>query len=79
MKLTPQQALDLLNGDAAKMFRSPLANDIALKAASTGVERFVQIGLDAMLERAEIDARVQFSVNIDPKTGTFMAFLKGSF
>lgn len=79
MKLTPQQALDLLNGDALKAFRSPLADDLALKAVSVGVERFVQLGLDAMLERAEIDARIQFSVNIDPKTGTFMAFLKGSF
>ena len=79
MKLSPQQALDTINADLLKAFRSPIGDAVATKLASESAQRFVQEGIDAMLERAHIDARVQFSVTHDPKTGTFMAFLKGTF
>ena len=79
MKLTPQRALDVINEDLLRVIRSPIGVLVATTLASEAASRFVQSGLDAMLERAHIDARVQFSVTHDPKTGTFMAFLKGTF
>lgn len=79
MKLTPQQALDSINSDVAKAFRTPIGQPILAKLEEEAAHRFVQAGLDAMLERAHIDARVQFSLEHDPKTGTFMAFLSGTF
>lgn len=79
MKLSPQRAIDIINDDLLRVIRSPLGDLAATKLASEAAQRFVQSGLDAMLERAHLDARVQFSVTHDPKTGTFMAFLKGTF
>lgn len=79
MRLTPQQALDAINADLLRAIRSPIGDTAATELASLAAQRFTQAGIDAMLERANIDARVQFSIDHDPKTGTFMAFLKGSF
>ena len=79
MKLTPQGAIDLLNDDLLKVFRSPLGQHMTNKLQVEAVSQFVQAGLDAMLLRANVDAQVKFSVRHDLKTGTFMAFLKGTF
>jgi hypothetical protein len=79
MKFTPQQALDSINAEAASIIRSPFMDASTTKIAEALVQDFVQGRLDFMLERACIDAKVQFSITHDRKTGTFMAFLKGSF
>jgi hypothetical protein len=75
MKHTPQSALDMINADVAKAIRSPVFE----KAAEQAVQRFVQAGLDGLLERKHLDVKVKFSVDFDPKKGQFMAFLSGTF
>jgi hypothetical protein len=79
MKFTPQQALDSINAEAARIIRSPLMDASSTKIAEALIREFVQGKLDFMLERAHIDAKVQFSLTHDRETGTFMASLKGSF
>jgi hypothetical protein len=75
MKHTPQSALDLINLDITKAMHSPVFEKIAEQT----VQRFVQAGLDAMLERGHLDVKVKFSVDFDPKKGSFMALLSGTF
>ena len=75
MKHTPQSALDLINADVENAIRSPIFE----KAAEQAVQRFVQAGLDAFIERKHLDVKVSFRVDFDPKKGQFMAFLSGTF
>lgn len=75
MKLTPQSAIDLINADVAKAITSPVFEKIAEQA----VQRFVQASLDALVERGNLDVKLSFSVDYDPKKGSFMALLSGSF
>lgn len=78
MKLTPQAALDLVNADmnkALKMFKDPHLVD----GMEVIVSKCVQKKLDALLQRGALDVKVQFSLQVDPKKGEYMAFLSGSF
>lgn len=75
MKLTPQSALDLINNDIAKAFKNPKVTD----GIELAIEKFVQTGLDAFIERQHLDVKVRFSVELDPKEGRYMAFLRGTF
>lgn len=75
MKLTPQSALDLINKDVAKAFENPKVTD----GIELAIEKFVQAGLDGLLKRNHLDVKVQFSVELDPKEGRYMAFLRGTF
>lgn len=75
MRHTPQSALDLINGNVAKAVRSPVFE----KAAEQAVQQFVQQGLNQLVERGQLDVKVKFSVDFDPKKGQFMAFLSGAF
>lgn len=72
MKLTPQAAIDIINND---LMHAPLFE----KTAEQAVQRFVQLGLDALVERGQLDVKLTFSVDFDPKKGQFMAFLSGTF
>jgi hypothetical protein len=64
----------MINLDVEKAIRSPVFE----KAAEQAVQRFVQLGLDALMERAQLDVKVKFSVDYDPKKGSFMALLSGT-
>lgn len=75
MKLTPQAAIDVINTDLMRVVRSPVFEKTAEQAA----QRFVQLGLDAFVERGQLDVKLTFSVDFDPKKGQFMAFLSGTF
>jgi hypothetical protein len=75
MKHTPQSALSMLNNDILKVFdRAPVVS-----ATELAVAKFVQAGLDHLVERAELDVKLSFSVEFDPKEGRYMAVLKGAF
>lgn len=65
----------MINLDVEKAIRSPVFE----KAAEQAVQRFVQAGLDGLLERGHLDVKVKFSVDYDPKKGSFMALLSGTF
>lgn len=65
----------MINADVAKAIQSPIFE----KGAEQAVQRFVQLGLDALMERAQLDVKVKFSVDYDPKKGSFMALLSGTF
>lgn len=73
--LTPQSALDLINNDIAKAFENPKVTD----GIELAIEKFVQASLDGLLERNHLDVKVKFSVELDPKEGRYMAFLRGTF
>ena len=73
--LSAQAALDLINGDAVRAF----ANAKAVDGIELLVERFVQTSLDALVERGVLQVQVKFAVELEPKEGRYMAFLRGTF
>lgn len=75
MKLTPETAIKRVNADLLKAARSPIFE----KAAELAVEKFVQLGLDALVAKGHLELPVKFSVKYDQKKGQFMAFLSGTF
>lgn len=75
MKLSPEEAIDLVNADIAKAF----ANPVLKKSVETAVTKFVQASLDAFVERGHLDVKLQFDLDFDPKKKSFFVSLSGTF